>query len=943
MVNPDGRFLPVYGLYQHEQFGYLIGAYVVEVNSGGSFTLKYQRLLPENFDTFSHKLDETDRKLTHLLYEISLSGLYKNFGAKESSFQQFVDKFANSAYKQIILEYIERRKAEAISLMSGRNFYLKSKDGYPAWKELSILTQKSSVKFYVKRSETEAFYMAKLIHNNKEENINVEFSAVLTSSPAWLLWNKFVIPLDDVVDGKKISPFTKKQHIPIPRQQEKEFYAKFLLRLLELHEVETQGFDVVRTSSAPRIQLVVTKDNTDIYTFRLAAKYDELRLWIRKPFKRVHVELEYNETYPKLFIIERNTELELRVSEHFSALRKDESQLFDFGLNADKAFAWMEENYAALTARGIELVQEFEGEKFCFERPMLTAEAEKTENGYLIHSGISIGKSWVPLSNIKKNVLNMEQKYVINKENAVLLPKTWLENLRLLFEISEEDESGKLHVQRCHAGVIRSAFRDIKVAGFVLSEAFDEIKSVEAPMNFKTELREYQKAGYDWLCFLREFGINGILADDMGLGKTVQTLALLQKIKEEGAKHPHLIIAPNSLVFNWMAEIRRFAPELKVLEHVGPKRDKALKNRNKFDVVVTTYGTVRQDEDHLSRIQFDYIVLDECQYIKNSDAKTTQAIVKLQSKSRLALTGTPIENSTMDLWTQINFLNPGMLGTAYFFEQYYANPIEKQQSTQRREELRSTVYPIILRRTKEMVAKDLPERIVDCIYTEMTGDQKRLYKETTALYRTTLFGDNADVQKNKMQILAGLQRLRQIAIHPQMIDPTKKDSGKYTAIKEMLLQLNLAGQKVLVFSQFVKFLTILKYELTKEKIKFGYLDGSTKDRESEVNRFQSDSETNVFLISMKAGGVGLNLTAARYVMLVDPWWNPAVEMQAISRAHRIGQNNSVFVYKFISKGSIEEKIVKLQEHKSKLAEEIIKSESGFFKTLDKTDLIDLFD
>lgn len=943
MVNPDGNFLSVYGLYHHEQFGYLIGAYVVEVNSDGKFTLKYQRLLPENFDAFSHGLDEADRKLTHLLYEISLNGLYKQFGARESSFQQFVDKFAGSTYKQIILDYIERRKAEAIAMLAGKNFYLKSKDGYPAWKKLSVLNKKAGIKFYVKRTKSDTLYTAKLVLNDKEENINAEISGVLVSSPPWILWNQLVIPLEEDIDGKKIVPFTKKQNILIPRHQENEFYTKFLLRLLELYEVDMQGFDVARTATPPHIQLVVTKDNADIYTFRLAAKYGDLRLWIRKPFKRVHVQLEYGESAPKLFVVERNPEIELRVSEFFAKLRKDESQLFDFGLNAEKALAWMEENYAALTSKGIELVQEYEGEKFNFERPMLSAEAEKNESGYLIKSGISIGKSWIPLTRIKKNVLNFDRKYVVNKDNAVLLPKTWLENLRLLFEIADEDESGNLFVQRCHAGVIRSAFRDVKVRGFVLSEAFEEIKSVAPPMNFKAELREYQKAGYDWLCFLREFGVNGILADDMGLGKTVQTLALLQKVKEEGSDYPHLIVAPNSLVFNWTAEIKRFAPELKVLEHTGPKRDKTLKNRSKFDVVITTYGIVRQDEEYLSQCQFEYVVLDECQYIKNGDAKITQAIFKLKSKSRLALTGTPIENSTMDLWTQINFLNPGMLGTSYFFERYYANPIEKQQSVQRRDELSSAVYPIILRRTKEMVAKDLPERIVDCIYSEMTDDQKKLYKETTALYRTTLFGDNADFQKNKMQILAGLQRLRQIAIHPQMIDPMKKESGKYNAIKEMLFQLHLSGEKVIVFSQFVKFLTILKYDLVKEKIKFSYLDGSTKDRESAVNHFQRDSETNVFLISMKAGGVGLNLTAARYVMLVDPWWNPAVEMQAISRAHRIGQNHSVFVYKFISKESIEEKIVKLQEYKSKLAEEVIKSESGFFKALDKDDLIDLFD
>jgi superfamily II DNA or RNA helicase len=944
LINPDGNFTAVYGLYHHDQFGYLIGAYVVEKNDAGNLTLKYQRLLPENFENFASKLDEKDRKLTHLLYEISLNGLYKQFGTKDSSFQQFVNKFDNNVYKQIIIDYIDRRKAEAFTLLEDKNFYLKSRDGYPAWRKLDIVHSKTDIKFLFRRNEKETLYSAKLIIDGREENLNAEYSGILVHSPGWLLWNDKILPLEENIDTKKLIPFTKRPHISIPQSSEKEYFEKILLRLIEYHEVELHGIDVEKTSITPKIQLVITKDNpSNIYTFRLAACYGQLRLWIRKPLKRVHAYWEYKNNIPKLYITKRDTKLESIACDHFSKLRNDEIQLFDFGLNADKAFAWLEKNYPRLVANGIEVVQEFDGEKLSFDCPVLSAYADKTNTGYLIHAGISFGNQWIPLNRIKENVLNFEQKFTVNQNQAILLPQSWLENLRLLFEIAEEDETGKLHVLLCHAGVIRSAFRDIKVSGFNLFDTFDKIRSVQIPTNFNAELREYQKAGYDWLCFLHEFGLNGILADDMGLGKTVQTLALLQKVKEDGGKGTHLIVAPNSLVFNWSSEIKRFVPDMKVLEHYGPKRDKSLKNKHNYDIVITTYGIVRQDEEYLAKHTFDYIILDECQYIKNNDTKTTQAIFRLKSKSRLALTGTPIENSTMDLWTQINFLNPGMLGTNHFFEKHYSIPIEKENSVKKRDELKAIIHPIVLRRTKEMVAKDLPDKVIDCIYAEMTNEQEKLYRETTALYKSTLFGEKSDVHKTKLQILAGLQRLRQIAIHPQMIDPTKKESGKYAAVRDLMFRLYESGEKVLVFSQFVKFLSILKYDLIKDKIKFSYLDGTTKDRKTEVKRFQDDDSTKIFLISLKAGGVGLNLTAARYILLVDPWWNPAAEMQAVSRAHRIGQYNTVFVYKFITRGSIEEKIIKLQEYKSKLAEEVIKSESSFFKSLDKKELMDLFE
>jgi SNF2 family DNA or RNA helicase len=432
----------------------------------------------------------------------------------------------------------------------------------------------------------------------------------------------------------------------------------------------------------------------------------------------------------------------------------------------------------------------------------------------------------------------------------------------------------------------------------------------------------------------------------MGLGKTLQTLTLL--LREHGgtasAASPSLIVVPNSLVFNWQAEARKFAPALKCLQYTGLRRQEQLSKFADHHLIVTTYGTVRQDLELLLQFRFHYVVLDESQTIKNRDAKITRAVLQLQAAHRLSLTGTPIENSAMDLWTQMQFLNPGLLGSESFFGKYYAIPIEKERNERRAEALRKLTAPFIMRRTKEMVATELPPRTDQVQLCEMTAEQQRLYNETKGAIRQTLFSEQAldSLHTNKLQVLSGLQRLRQIAIHPRLVAPEEPiDSGKYTEMWEMLDNILQSGSKVLIFSQFVKFLQIVKYDLIQRGIRFSYIDGSVRDRGKEVDNFQNDPGIQVFLISLKAGGTGLNLTAAEYVFILDPWWNPAIELQAMNRAHRIGQQKAVFVYKFITEGSIEEKILKLQERKQQLAGDIIQTEDNFFKLLDKDELMDL--
>jgi SNF2 family DNA or RNA helicase len=420
----------------------------------------------------------------------------------------------------------------------------------------------------------------------------------------------------------------------------------------------------------------------------------------------------------------------------------------------------------------------------------------------------------------------------------------------------------------------------------------------------------------------------------MGLGKTLQTLSLLQREKENGATQPSLIVMPTSLIYNWVAEARRFTPSLRVLVHTGAQRNVDPKYFALHDIVLTTYGLLRSDMEMLRHFPWHYLILD------------ARAVKELIAKHRLSLTGTPVENTLMDLWSQMTFLNPGLLGSETFFRDFYILPIEKFRDVGRTEKLRRLIHPFILRRTKSQVATELPPKVELMHFCEMTEPQRKLYEETKNAYRNYLLEINdTDAGSKKLNILAGLQKLRQIAIHPHLVEEGKElegnESGKFQEYERLLEEVISKGAKVLVFSQFVRLLKILQDDLAAKGITSCYLDGSTTDRQGEVEKFQNDPNVQVFLISLKAGGVGLNLTAAEYVFILDPWWNPAVERQAVDRSHRIGQTATVFSYKFISKDTIEEKIVLLQQKKAQLSEDVISVEKDFFKQLDMADLVDL--
>ncbi len=444
------------------------------------------------------------------------------------------------------------------------------------------------------------------------------------------------------------------------------------------------------------------------------------------------------------------------------------------------------------------------------------------------------------------------------------------------------------------------------------------------------------------MVFLEKLQFGGCLADDMGLGKTIQVLALLlhRKQTKPSKTPPSLIIVPKTLMTNWRKEASKFAPDLNVLLYEGSTRFEKLEQFLEQDIILMTYGVLRRDILSLKEILFDYVILDEAQAIKNESSQTTKASRLLQTQHRLALTGTPIENHIGELFSIFKFLLPGL------FHKNIASYKNLSDESDTPGLLLKALRPFLLRRTKEEVLKDLPEKNEIILYCDMEPQQKAEYARVKNYYKTQLNKniDSQGLNKSKIQILEALTRLRQVSCHPALIDPKKKDmtSGKIETLVEHLLTIRKQNKKALVFSQFTSMLALVKDALNKEEIKYSYLDGKSVKRDGIVEEFKQSKDINVFLISLKAGGVGLNLTEAEYCFILDPWWNPAVENQAIDRAHRIGQKNKVMAYKLITKDSIEEKILELQNKKKRLYKDLEFSNESFLKKISLDDITYLF-
>lgn len=975
IVSPTEPFKIIYSLYEHEYFGFLLESYVVQLNARGEVTFQTQNISSKNISDFAAGLEPEDFELVKLTDSIQQDVVLKKFNTKKLPPEDFFKKTFNlekgdKAIREVILEYLENYKKKIFSQIKTKHLFIMGSDGVATWKEIEIMKEPAKAYFHFDRQDEQTVYYP--IIKCGEEKVKFQFknAYIINDLPACMLIDTKLYIFDNFADGRKLKPFLNKPNIIIPKKLENTYYQKFIVPLVANFNVFAKGFEIISEKQEMKAILLISEIKSQKIASSLFSQnedgqtIDEKQFYIELSFQYGKYNFKYdNFSAPSYVFLEKKEEswtfhkikknLE-KEKETILSIKKLDLDLRNGRLTKPKTqvIEWLQKNTIILENSEIEIRQNIENSvKYFLGYSKLEIQIEENRDWFDIKALVQFGEYKIPFVRLRNYILNNIREFELPNGQMAMIPAEWFIKYSELFQNLEVEDEEQGRLKKHHVGIINYLEEDglaVTVMNRKLQglKNFEEIEEIELPKNFKGSLRPYQKAGYDWLHFLKTFKFGGCLADDMGLGKTVMTLAFLQKLKEEKQENPSILVMPTSLIYNWQKEASKFTPKLKILIHFGPNRHKDTGAFKFYDLIICSYGVLRLDIDFLKNFRFNYAILDESQAIKNPSSLIFRSVVQLNTENRLILTGTPLENSTMDLWSQMSFINPGLLGSMSYFRENFQNLIEKQKDEQTLQRLFSRIKPFMLRRHKKQVAKDLPEKIESIQYCQMSEEQEKLYEETKAYVRNQLLGEigTGGLKKSSILVLQGLTKLRQLANNPLMVDTSYTgDSGKDRDVMYKLLDVVKEGYKTLVFSQFVKHLALIAKKLEAENIPFLYLDGSTKNRIELVERFQNENTEMVFLISLKAGGVGLNLTAAEYVFMLDPWWNPAIEAQAVDRAHRIGQTNTVFSYKFITKNTVEEKILDLQNTKKQLFNDLITAEEGFMKSLSEKDILSLLE
>jgi len=820
-------------------------------------------------------------------------------------------------------------------------------------KPIIPLVEKLKVRFQFALIQQELHYSIVTELAGNHIKLTDKNTLILNYDPCWLIHDNQFIQVDDTVDGKKIQPFLSKDKVIVEPAQVENYLKRFVRQIVALYPFELQGIGhhLFDKNPVPALCIETSLQNETVLSLKF--RYGDVEFDYASDV-RSHVSLRKEGAAYSFDIIKRNEAFEkstvlwltdnglsqlqgssfqplkVRLTEETQSaseimydivnfINDSSAVLLEHGFNIDQLL-----NRTFFTGN-IELIQQFSEDRDWFDLKI-----------YVMFDDIRI-----PFSALRKNILENNRELVLPDGRIAVLPAEWFAKFHDLALISKPVED-HMRLKKSQYSFIENLVKgENRVEEFIGRAGAGDFPMEEPPTGILKQLRPYQQRGMSWFMFLHANNFGGCLSDDMGLGKTIQVLAFLLKTKQLSAiknkeaqldvfnSEAHytskttLIVMPLSLVHNWESEIKSTTPDLKYLNYTGLQRRFSPKLFEKNDLVLTTYGTLRNDFEKLSKFPFRFVFLDESQYIKNPESKIFTAVSKLCAEQRFVITGTPVENSLIDLWSQLQFVNPGLLGDLKFFRDHFYQPIEKRGSKSSEKRFRQIINPFILRRTKKEVAKELPELTEKIHYCPMTPEQQEVYERRKSEIRNYIIESTQKfgAEKAYMIILSGLMRLRLLANHPSI---TEKDyessSGKFDQVTESIQKVLSGGHKVLIFSQFVKHLSLYAAYLEEQNIPYLMLTGQTNaaNRQSMIKQFQKGYEYPVFLISLKAGGVGLNLTAADFVFLLDPWWNPAVEKQAINRTHRIGQDKKVISYKFITEGTIEEKIIALQEKKQDL-------------------------
>ncbi len=699
-VNPEKPCKVVYSFCKHGFLGYLIEPHVVQLNPDGDFSLTYQRLFSTTAKEFTGILDELDLKLIKLLEETEQGHIIKRYYKKPIRPVEFFTKIYNESLHETIRPKIEKRLIEAIKLLSNKELFLMSKEGWPVERSLKLAEEPASVLFHFRRNSEETRYFPTI----KYKGLRIEFmfkdAQVICNLPARLLLDDVIYHFDDSIDGKKLQPFLAKRYISIPKSSEKTYFERFVSPLIEKHHVYAEGFEIrtEKYEASPVLKVIYVEGG--VSQLQLYFKYGSY-IFPAGSEKQVSVRMEkQGDDYifhrvKRSLIWEKN-----KLQELFNMGLKTAATLF-INLEIDtfegedasvNIVDWLNEHYEELIEKGFELEQPEGNKRFVFGLSRINLEFKESNDWFDIYAEVHFGPYRIPFIDLKHHILNRIKEFTLPSGEIAVIPEKWFSQFGNLLHFTEGSKS--LKIKSHHIGLIKD-ITESELASITFDRKlqklsdFEEIEEYTLPENFRGNLRAYQRAGYNWFHFLREYNFGGCLADDMGLGKTVQTLALLQKIKEEDTEKAttstSLIIMPTSLIYNWQNETEKFAPDLKILAHIGTFRSKDIELFAGYNLVFTTYGITRIDVELLSSFYFNYIILDESQNIKNPTSKSYKAVKLLKSKHKLILSGTPVENSVNDLWTQMSFINPGLLGNRHYFQEDFVTRLKRKRTKKRHE------------------------------------------------------------------------------------------------------------------------------------------------------------------------------------------------------------------------------------------------------------------
>jgi SNF2 family DNA or RNA helicase len=935
-------------LFKDKLKSFLPVSYIV--NHSDTITYIEKRATTEiikNYGVDIEKLDDKTKKLLNICDVLKLEMIFKKFAKniksaktiddllKDSKIAFGINQFVNINLKEFLQITSENNLPLSLNLGNKKDFY-----NYKITTENIVLKPK----LYFDKTENGITYALFLQENEMIFQPSNHQIDLIFDEPCWIVFDKKLCQVE-AINSKKLLPFLNKKSIEIPTKIIPEFFEKFIKDIVKKVDIEATGFEVIQKNEIKTCHISFEHDFfKKKYYLNLIFDYDGY-LFDNLKAKKTHSEIDLTDLENiKVVQFKRNKNeilFENKLLEN--GFVKTENGLFK-QINESKSdvyenVQWLIDNKNQIENLGYTIDNlKLEGKKLITQIATIQQTNDLKNDWFDVKMIVVCGDFQFNFTDIIAKIKYENRIYNLPDGSVFLIPMAWFTTYAALVKLAK-NENGILKLPKSNFAVLENSDSNVVIN--------NNSKIDYEPSNLlKATLRPYQIEGVKWLLEHYNNRLGACLADDMGLGKTLQTLAVLVAVQEQleykavenqqmdlfgnEIVQPKeflktLIVLPSSLVFNWNNEARKFTPHLHKIQYIGNDRKLLAKKLDRYDLIFTSYSIISRDISVFEKYNFRYLILDESHYIKNKNSKVFKAISQIQSENKISLSGTPIENSFDDLWSQMQFINPNILGSFKFFNENYKIPIQKKQDENALAELKSIINPFILRRTKDQVLKDLPELTEQVFYCDMEPEQEKLYEEEKSKARNYLLNNDQD-SISKINIINSLMRLRQLSNHPKMIDKTSEmDSGKYIAVTNYLENLVQSNQKTIVFSSFVTNLEFYKNWCESNEIEYCELTGSTnlKDREIAVNRFQNQVKPLLFFISLKAGGVGLNITKASFVLFLDPWWNPFAEKQGISRAHRIGQENKVSVVRFITKNTVEEKILLLQENKKLLSDSLL--------------------